>query len=116
MNPNVPSNVCCANFVSAVLEKNGLLKKGEHTDSVSQLDATLRGKGWKSVSMANAKPGDVVIMKRGGVSHTEIVAKNENGKITLVGSNNRNADGSQRITYDSSTWWHSKVSGILTPP
>ncbi len=116
MNPNVPNNVCCANFVSAVLEKNGLLSKGEHTDSVAQLDKTLRGKGWKPVDMANAKPGDVVIMQRNGVSHTEIVAKNENGKITLVGSNNRNADGSQRITYDSSTWWHNKVSAILTPP
>ncbi|MFD1711849.1 SafA/ExsA family spore coat assembly protein [Ottowia sp. GY511] len=116
MNPNVPNNVCCANFVSAVLEKNGLLSKGEHTDSVAQLHKTLRGKGWKPVDMANAKPGDVVIMQRNGVSHTEIVAKNENGKITLVGSNNRNTDGSQRITYDSNSWWHNKVSAILTPP
>lgn len=116
MNPNVPNNVCCANFVSAVLQKNGLLSKSEHTDAVRVLDPTLRKKGWNEVSMANAKPGDVVIMQRGGVSHTEIVAKNENGKITLVGSNNRNADGSQRITYDAGTWWHSKVSAILTPP
>ena len=103
-------------YNKAVLEKNGLLSKGEHTDSVRQLDKTLRGKGWTPVSMAHAKPGDVVIMQRNGVSHTEIVAKNENGKITLVGSNNRNADGSQRITYDAGTWWHSKVSAILTPP
>lgn len=116
MNPNVPSNLCCANFVSAVLEKNGQLSKSEHTDAVRVLNTTLRKKGWNEVSMANAKPGDVVIMQRGGVSHTEIVAKNENGKITLVGSNNRNADGSQRITYDAGTWWHSKVSAILTPP
>ena len=116
MNPNVPNNLCCANFVSAVLQKNGLLSKSEHTDAVRVLNTTLRKKGWTEVSMANAKPGDVVIMQRGGVSHTEIVAKNENGKITLVGSNNRNADGSQRITYDAGTWWHSKVSAILTPP
>ena len=116
MNPNVPNNVCCANFVSAVLQKNGLLSKSEHTDAVRVLNTTLRKKGWTEVSMANAKPGDVVIMQRGGVSHTELVAKNENGKITLVGSNNRNADGSQRITYDAGTWWHSKVSAILTPP
>ena len=116
MNPNVPNNVCCANFVSAVLQKNGLLGKGEHTDSVAQLNTTLRRKGWTPVSLANARPGDVVIMQRNGTSHTEIVAKNENGKITLIGSNNRNADGSQRITYDSSTWWHSKVSAILRAP
>lgn len=116
MNPNVPSNICCANFVSAVLEKNGQLSKSEHTDAVRILDTTLRKKGWTPVSLANAKPGDVVIMQRGGVSHTEIVAKNENGKVTLIGSNNRNADGTQRITYDSGTWWHSKVTAILTPP
>ncbi len=116
MNPNVPSNLCCANFVSAVLQQNGQLSKSEHTDAVRVLDTTLRRKGWTPVSMANAKPGDVVIMQRGGVSHTEIVAKNENGKITLIGSNNRNADGSQRITYDAGPWWHSKVSAILTPP
>ena len=116
MNPNVPSNLCCANFVSAVLQKNGLMTKAEHTDAVRVLDPTLRKKGWTEVSMANAKPGDVVIMQRGGVSHTEIVAKNENGKLTLIGSNNRNADGSQRITYDAGTWWHSKVTAILTPP
>ena len=116
MNPNVPNNVCCANFVSAVLQKNGLLSAGEHTDAVRQLDVTLRRKGWQPVSLANAKPGDVVIMERNGVSHTEIVASNENGKVTLIGSNNRNADGSQRITYDTSNWWHNHLSAILTPP
>ncbi|WP_288919890.1 SafA/ExsA family spore coat assembly protein [uncultured Ottowia sp.] len=116
MNPNVPNDVCCANFVSAVLQKNGLLSAGEHTDAVRQLDVTLRRKGWQPVSLANAKPGDVVIMERNGVSHTEIVASNENGKVTLIGSNNRNADGSQRITYDASNWWHNHLSAILTPP
>ncbi|MDO5625381.1 MAG: CHAP domain-containing protein, partial [Pseudomonadota bacterium] len=116
MDPSVPSNLCCANFVSAVLRKNGLMTAREHTNAVRQLDITLRNKGWQPVNMANAKPGDVVIMQRGGVSHTEIVAKNENGRVTLIGSNNRNADGSQRITYDPGPWWHSKVSAILTPP
>lgn len=116
MNPNVANHVCCANFVSAVLQKNGLLSASEHTDRVRQLDVTLRRKGWKPVSLANAKPGDVVIMERNNISHTEIVVSNENGKVTLIGSNNRNADRSQRITYDTSNWWHNHLSAILTPP
>ena len=111
MNPNVPSDVCCANFVSAVLEKNGQMTKGEHTDRVETLGNTLRGKGWKQVSLANAKPGDVIILNNG--AHVEMVAKNENGKLTLIGSNNRNADGSQRITYGS-VYGPNPV--VLTPP
>ena len=111
MNPNVPNDVCCANFVSAVLEKNGQLSKGEHTDSVKQLDKTLRNKGWQQVSLANAKPGDVIILNNS--AHVEMVVKNENGKLTLVGSNNRNADGSQRVTYGN-VYGPNPV--VLTPP
>lgn len=116
MDGSIPSDICCANFVSAVLQKNGLLSADEHTNAVVELDSILRNKGWQPVDMANAKPGDVVIMQRNGVSHTEIVAKNENGKITLIGSNNVNADGTQRISYDDSDWWHNHVACILTPP
>ncbi|WP_440222716.1 LysM peptidoglycan-binding domain-containing protein [Dokdonella sp. MW10] len=117
MNPNVPSNVCCANFVSAVLEKAGLITHGQRSDSVSQLNTNLRNDGWTPTSLANAKPGDVVIIKGGGMSHTEIVASNDNGKVTFIGSNNRNADGTQRITYDNGNWF-TKTSHytILTPP
>ena len=112
MNPNVPNDVCCANFISAVLEKNGQLSPGEHTDSVSGLNNTLRNKGWQQVSLADAKPGDVVIMNGGG--HTEMVVKNENGQLTLVGSNNSNPDDSQRIGYDSGAWASDMI--VLTPP
>jgi len=114
MNANVPNNVCCANFVSAVLQKAGLLSADEHTDSVRQLNTTLRNKGWKPVSLANAKPGDVVIIG-GDQHHTEIVASNDNGKITLIGSNNRNADGSQRVSYDTYSA-NNESCVILTPP
>jgi len=114
MNPNVPNNVCCANFVSAVLQKAGLLSASEHTDRVVTLKTTLLNKGWTPVSLANAKPGDVVIIG-GDAHHTEIVAKNENGKITLVGSNNRNADGSQRVSYDTYSA-NNESCLILTPP
>jgi spore coat assembly protein SafA len=117
MNPNVPSNVCCANFVSAVLERAGLITHGQRSDSVSQLNTNLRNDGWTPVSLANARPGDVVIIKGGGMSHTEIVASNDNGKVTFIGSNNRNADGTQRITYDNGRWFTSTSHyTILTPP
>ncbi len=116
MDPNVPSNICCANFVSACLQKAGLLPDNLHTNSVSQLNQTLRSRGWHEVDAAHAKPGDVVIIQSNGVSHTVMVEKNENGKLTLIGSNNRNADGSQRITEGSAQWALSNGGVILTPP
>lgn len=116
MNPSVPNNINCANFVSAVLEKNGLLSSGEHTNAVETLRKTLLGKGWQAVSLKNAKPGDVVIMQNNGASHTEIVASNKNGKVTFIGANNRNADGSQRITYDDSNWAYNATSLVLRQP
>jgi spore coat assembly protein SafA len=116
MDPNVPSNICCANFVSACLQKAGLLPDNLHTNSVSQLNQTLRSRGWHQVDAAHAKPGDVVIIQSNGVSHTVMVEKNENGKLTLIGSNNRNADGSQRITEGSAQWALNNGGVILTPP
>ena len=95
MDPNVPNNVCCANFVSACLELAGLISHRERSNSVRQLAANLKGKGWKTVGGAQAKPGDVIILQP---SHTEVVFRNDHGKITLIGSNNKNADGSQRVT------------------
>lgn len=117
MNPNVPSNVCCANFVSAVLEKAGLITHGQRSDAVATLNTNLRNDGWRQVPLSQARPGDVVIIQGGGMSHTEIVASNDNGKVTFIGSNNRNADGTQRITYDNGNWFTSTSHySILTPP
>jgi spore coat assembly protein SafA len=116
MNPNVPSDICCANFVSACLQKAGMLPNNLHTDSVSTLNDTLRQRGWHEVNPANAKPGDVVMIQSHGVSHTVMVESNNNGKLTLIGSNNRNPDGSQRITNGSADWALSNGGVILTPP
>jgi LysM repeat protein len=106
MNPNVPSDVCCANFVSAVLQKAGVLNA--HTDLVSgssrdgrgapgSIGRILKDHGWKVVDAAHAKPGDVCILNNGG--HVELVASNKNGNIQLIGSNNTNADGTQKVGY-----------------
>ncbi|MDP5279614.1 phage tail tip lysozyme [Sphingomonas sp. DG1-23] len=112
MNAGVPSNVCCANFVSAVLTEAGKLPGNLHTDSVAQLNTTLRNRGWTPVSAAEARPGDVVIIQGGGVSHTEIVS----GPGQMIGSNNVNADGSQRISHNNLSWALSHGGVILRAP
>lgn len=112
MNANVPANVCCANFVSAVLTEAGQLPGNLHTDSVAQLNSTLRSRGWTQVSAAEARPGDVVIIQGGGVSHTVLYA----GNGQTIGSNNRNPDGSQKITYGSLSWALSNGGTILRAP
>ena len=119
MNPNVSSDVCCANFVSAVLQKAGLLD--QHTDLVGGSSRTgpgasgsigriLKDRGWKVVDAAHAKPGDVCILNNG--DHVELVASNDRGNIQLIGSNNTNSDGTQRVGYGhpyGGAWY-------LTPP
>lgn len=112
MNPNVPANVCCANFVSGVLIEAGVMDKGLRTDSVAQLNSNLRGAGWTAVDPADAKPGDVVIIQGGGVSHTEIYA----GGGKMIGSNNVNADGTQKISENNLSWALDHGAVILRAP
>lgn len=103
MNPNVPSDVCCANFVSAVLQKAGVLNthtdlvSGSNSNSAGSIGRILKDQGWKVVDAAHAKPGDVCILNNG--HHVELVAGNSNGNVSLIGSNNSNADGTQKIGY-----------------
>lgn len=95
----VPNNVNCANFVSAVLQKAGLIEPGQASASVDQLASNLKGDGWRTVSLQNAQPGDVVLMQRDGQSHVVLFAGFDNGRPTFIGSNNVNADGSQRVSW-----------------
>ncbi len=108
----VPNNLNCANFVSAVLVEAGQLPPNQQTASVATLNASLRGNGWTPVSAQDARPGDVVIIQGGGVSHTEIYA----GNGRMLGSNNSNADGSQRVGYDNLSWALDKGAVILRAP
>lgn len=93
MDPGIPSDICCANFVSASLKQAGLIDF--HTNSVADLHDKLVAKGWTVTS--NPSPGAVAIIN--GSEHTELVASNSGGKIGLIGSNNINSDGSQQISY-----------------
>ncbi len=96
------NNVCCANFVSACLEKAGLIRHSEHNDNVTGLANNLRNDpNWRSVDANHLSPGDVVCFEvpgEGHMAHVEIFAGYKNGQPTFIGSNNVNADGTQRIT------------------
>lgn len=96
------NNVCCANFVSACLEKAGLINHSQHNDSVAGLAANLRNdKDWHQTSLKNARPGDVVCFNvpgEGSYSHVVMFAGWKNGSPQFIGSNNVNSDGTQRIT------------------
>lgn len=93
MDPNISSDICCANFVSASLQQAGLIDF--HTNSVADLSSQLQAKGWTTTT--NPSPGAVAIIN--GSEHTELVASNSGGKIGLIGSNNINSDGTQQVSY-----------------
>ncbi len=106
----VDTSLCCANFVSSMLKKTGAINF--HDNTVNGLSNKLTAAGWHKVSLKDAKPGDVWIRPD---HHTELVASNKNGKVTLVGSNNHPNPSNQTITYDSSS---ANIAGsyILAPP
>jgi len=108
----VPNNVNCANFVSACLQKAGLIDAGQASASVDQLASNLKADGWQTTSLANARPGDVVLMQRDGQSHVVLFAGFENGQPKFIGSNNVNADGSQRVSWGGASGNYE----IITPP
>lgn len=109
-----PTSESCANFVTSMLSKTGAINF--RTLGVSDLNNKLRAQGWHVVSLKDAKPGDVWICNGAhGESHTEIVASNNNGKVTLIGSNNHPRPNDQQINYDT---YSANISGsfILAPP
>ncbi|WP_370947967.1 NlpC/P60 family protein [Amycolatopsis sp. cg5] len=92
MQPWVPNDVNCANFVSGCLEAAGLIDKSQASASVAGLTANLEADGWKSIPLSEAKPGDVVIANGG--HHVVLYA----GDGQFIGSNNVNPDGSQKVS------------------
>ncbi|WP_043690174.1 C40 family peptidase [Luteimonas huabeiensis] len=108
----VPDNVNCANFVSACLQKAGLIDGGQASASVDQLASNLKGDGWQTVSLQDARPGDVVLMQRDGQSHVVLFAGFKDGKPQFIGSNNVNPDGSQRISWGGASGRYE----IIAPP
>ena len=97
----VPNNVNCANFVSGVLVAAGQLRTDQVNAGVYGLQGVLdRDPQFRRVSsIKGAKPGDVVCMKTPGGEHVVMFAGWKNGEPLFIGSNNVNADGSQRISW-----------------
>jgi hypothetical protein len=96
----VPNNVNCANFVSAILQAAGMIAPGQGSAAVYGLMANLdKDKDWGRVASSSMKPGDVVSMKTNGGQHVVMFAGYKNGRPLYIGSNNVNADGSQRVSY-----------------
>jgi len=117
MTDNGKYEAACANFVSAVLIKNGLLNENQHTARVTELKNILTNNGWEVIDgTENSKPGDVVIMEKQGHRHTGIIVSNENGTTFFIGSNNNNGrdNGNQRITQQSTNWWEGKGGYTLS--
>jgi hypothetical protein len=101
---DISDNINCANFVWGCLKKAGLVSRSEyHQIGAEALGNKLKQKGWTVVSRSEARPGDVWVKPASGgkSAHTELVHSNKNGKITLIGSNNRLSNGNQQISYDS---------------
>lgn len=72
----------CADFVSAILQGEGLLS--QHYNWVPSLEQGLRNEGYKAVPARDTVPGDVYI--QADRMHTEIVTKP--GGQTVIGTNN----------------------------
>ena len=90
-----PTNESCADFVSSMLNKTGATNF--RTLGVADLNAKLRARGWHVVPASQAKPGDVWICNGAhGESHTELVASQSGGHVTLIGSNNHPIDSNQQ--------------------
>jgi hypothetical protein len=116
MSKGIRTDVCCANFVSACLQRAGLIDASLHSNTVAGLESNLLKAGWTVTDAAHAKRGDVVIMQS-GVSHTELVDSNDNGNLTLIGANNPHG-GMQFVTIDRNMNSYVRAHGgvILTPP
>ncbi|MBI5496316.1 MAG: peptidoglycan-binding protein [Deltaproteobacteria bacterium] len=114
MNDWVPNNVNCANFVSAVLEKAGMITNGQHHDAVRGLrDNLRRDRDWKEQrTLAGAKPGDVVMFHTShSWGHVVMFAGwDSHHRPLFIGSNNVNADGSQRVTMGHSNY---RIDGVF---
>jgi LysM repeat protein len=96
----VPNNVNCANFVSGTLIASGQLRSSQGSASVYGLMGNLdRDSNFRRVSLSQARPGDVVSMRTPGGQHVVLFAGWQNGRPLFIGSNNVNADGSQRVSY-----------------
>ncbi|TDZ43107.1 hypothetical protein [Mycobacteroides franklinii] len=112
--PKTPLDLSCANFVTTVLNENGMTNIGNGEAAkinVDALSSMLQSQNWTKTTLANAKPGDVWINPG---AHTELVFSNGD-KVTLIGSNNNLPNGNQIVSTDKGSAYIPETY-ILTPP
>jgi|GEM_PF-2588006 len=112
----------CANFVSAVLVKVGLLNMDEHRLGVNDLkNMLINNKNWVEIdfrgsdgkiNLENLKEGDIVFMQN-NLSHVEFIARNDAGQIVTTGSN---GEKSQSISHHEGIWWQTNATTVLRHP
>ena len=108
----VGSNVCCANFVSAVLAESGQVPANFHDNTVRGLDAKLKAMGWTVVPRGSpAQAGDVGIIQSNGISHTVMATS----ASQTIGSNNKGSAG-QQVSYGSTSYVTGNGGYFLRPP
>jgi len=112
MTDGIPANINCANFVSACLERAGLLSKSQHTNSISAgprsgwLSTILANdKDWKRTSLKNARPGDVCVVN-GGNHVVMFAGRTKSGEPLYIGANAApGANGAQKISIVTDAQW-----------
>ncbi len=116
MDPSVSNDVCCANFVTAVLQKSG--KIDWHDNTVAGAYKKLQSQGWTQVDAAHAKPGAVAVINAHDSTpdndHIEFVKTNDNGLIKLIGSNNTDGGYGPQVVSTGNPYGNDVV--YLNPP
>ena len=99
---NGRSEAWCADFVSYVAKQHGVNLNQRSVEGIRQW-------GIKNGTYhQGAKVGDAIILKN-GMSHTGIVEKVENGKVTVIEGNSSNRV--KRVTYNAND---RRISGYVT--
>jgi hypothetical protein len=113
LDAGVSSYESCANFVSAVLQKSGLINW--HSNEVGDLMDRLEKQGWREVPASEARPGDVAIIDaKTPTEHADLVYSSDGHNIMLIGSNNTGVKG----TGPQQIGWQSPYGKViyLAPP
>ncbi|MGW4774025.1 CHAP domain-containing protein [Nocardia sp. NPDC004278] len=109
---NRPYNIddaWCASFATWVWEQSKIHVDWSNKNYVPSVWSDAVGKGWADSSMANARPGDLVVFA--GQSHIGVVVARNGNTITTIEGNS--GDAVRQHTYDISS---GRFTGVVHPP
>ncbi len=114
MADGVSSHKCCANFAGAALLAGGQITSRDLSASVDGLVAKLKKTGnfTQMPGLQDAQAGDLVAFDH---AHVMICTGRDpkTNQLTFIGSNNDNADGSQKISEGPMSKWFNASSKTL---